>query len=45
VKLRMSGSTLAEAIHGDDDDEAAEAPEAGTGEVAVPRDQQEDPRT
>ncbi|GIT79375.1 tellurium resistance protein TerC [Leifsonia sp. LS1] len=44
VKLRMSGGTIAEAIHGDDD-EADEAPEAVTGEVPVPRDQQEDPRT
>jgi tellurite resistance protein TerC len=45
VKLRMSGTTVAEAIHGEDDDEAAEATEAVAGEAAVPSDQQEDPRT
>jgi tellurite resistance protein TerC len=45
VKLRMSGTTLAEAIHGDDDDEADEAAESAAGAAAGPSDQQEDPRT
>lgn len=45
VKLRMSGTSIGEAIHADDDDEAAQAPEAVAGEVAAPSDQQEDPRT